>query len=332
MIKEIQEFINQHQVWSFTIFFVIYFVLNGIRRFKALDKRIPTEVKLEMRLRRASMALRKLGRAKRLLSRCTAIYNVASNVPMLKMYNRLSFASSNAGEAVSHLKAVLKKVSNLGTSAKLLVKLEQTIIEANEVQKICKNQIRMFKKLAPPNRYIGTVQFEQCQQELDILLNNTNLVVQSWKEELILANKNFTKTMDPVLMKSKAILRNPLKSETSIEDAQTRSILDFQNSQEDLNRVEKCLETLNQTYKLLDPTVELDSKYLATMIGRAMDEIDNCLADTALTLPIELASGETPTEDDAIAPKGLLQEIYEILLQVEIVTWANFACSKLITI
>lgn len=328
MIKEIQEFINQHQVWSFTIFFVVFFVLNGIRRYKAWEKRMPKEVNIERRLYRASMALRKLGRAKRLLSRCKAIYNVASNVPMLKVYNRLSLASSNAGEAVSNLKAVIKKVSNLGASPNLLVNLEHRLLEASEVQRTCKNQIRILRKLKHPNKHIGSLQFEQLRQELDIFLKNANIVVQSWNKELIVANKNFSQTMDPILMKSKAIFRNPLKSETSIEDAQTRSILDFQRSQEDLNRVEKCLLALNQTYKLLDRTIELDSKYLATKIGETMDEIDNCLADAALTLPVELASGETPTEDTLIAPKGILQEIYKILLQVEIVAWANFAVSK----
>ena len=243
----LRDFVQDHLWWTGLAIFIVAFVANGIRRLMATEARMSTEEKLELRLHRAAMALRKLGRAKRLLSRYVAIRAVASTVPMPGMVRRLWCASSDAGDAVSHLTAVLKKISDMGASPRMLASLDRSITEARGVQEACRSHARSLTQTDHPGETNGPATLDPPWRETAVLLKQVQTALDAWHVELTSAEANLSRTMDPTVLRSGGVFRNPFKPETSVEDAQTRSVLALRQSQEDLYRAECCATSIQHT-------------------------------------------------------------------------------------
>ncbi len=318
----IRDWMQHHPWWSGLAISFAAFVLNGIRRLVGMEKRMPQEQKLELRLHRASMALRKLGRAKRLLARYSAVRSAAPAVPMPVMIKRLWRASSDAGDAISHLSAVLKKIPDLGAAPRILANLDHQIEEAKRVRERCRQQARSSSQTIQSSAGMSAEEIVGViRKAARLLVEAQNLLVQ-WKTELASAECRFATTMDPTIARSGGIFRNPLKPETAVEDAQTHTVLALRQSQNDLERTEHCLAILKGVFEQ-QFAGDLAWVDLKSSVGAVLDELDTCLAEAELPLPDSLATAESPFDPMEAVPSGILQRIYDYLASVEAAAWAS---------
>lgn len=324
----IRDWIQQHPWWSGLIIFVVVFVLNSIRRMIALEKRISPEQKLEMRLHRAAMALRKLGRAKRLSSRYLTVRTAAPGLPMPRMIHRLWRASSDAGDAVFHLSAVLKKGSEMGASPQMLANLDRWLVEAQNLREGCRSLARSFSHVGQSEATFSQDQQLRAICDAALLLNEIQRRVVEWSNEIATAEANLIKKIPPAIVRSGGFFRNPMKPETAVEDAQTRNMLALRQSREDLQRTQRCASVLQHTFAALQSAGNSNPQDFARHVEAALDEIDTCLGSAKLPLPRSLANAESPYDSPETAPCGLLQRIYQTLVLVEASTYASLASKR----
>jgi len=328
MMTALQNFVRDHPWMTGLILSGVAFILNGIRRVKAIESRMSVEEKLELRLHRAAMALRKLGRAKRLLSRCTEIYVVAPREPVQELVRRLLIARSDARKSVSHLTAVLKKIANLGAPPSIMATLDRSITEARSIYETCQDLSRNYSVNKPAGGIKSHKQINQCWREAAVLIDQAQPVLKAWKAELTKAETNISGTMDSTIVRSGGVFRNPFKQETAVENAQTTSVIELRESKEDLQRVEVCITVIQQYLTILDTINEMEPRIIAMTLGKVLDEIDNCLVDARLPLPDSLVSGESPSEDESNVKKGLMQMIYDLFTRAEVSAWATVPASR----
>lgn len=321
----LREFVQQHPWWTGLLVSVLAFVLNGIRRFKAAEARMSNEEKLALRLLRAAMALRKLGRAKRLLSRYVAIRAVAPQAPMPGMIRRLWRADRDAAEAADHLAAVLKQISKSGAPPATLVTLDRRITEAREVRETCRRYVRSSAPVEPGAAQPDPAALDSYRCEAATLLGQVQFALAGWRAELESAAAGLASSVNSNILRSGGAFRNPFQPESAVEDAQSGSVLELGESQRDLHRAEQCATTLQDTLAVLKDAAHLGPKELATLLGKTLDDVDACLAEAEQPLPPALACGELPVEDAGAGPRGLLQRIYELLVKDEVAAWATLA-------
>lgn len=320
----LREWIRQHPWWSGLVVSVVVFVLNGIRRWRALEARMPFEQKLELRLLGAARALRKLGRAKRLAARCQAVRAAAPGMPMPAVLRRLSRASADARDAASRLSAVLRKIPDARVSIQVLMNLDRRTAEAYDVRNRCRVEAR---SLSTPTARTGTVLssdwLQQGLQEVERLVAEARQAVADWSHELTTAAQALAVTVDAAIVRSGGVFRNPLKPETAVEDAQTRSILALRQSQEDLGRALRCVAVLDNACVALRSVGSVDSRDVSETVGAVLDEIDACLGEAELPLPAALADAESPYDSPDMVPSGVLQQVYSALVEIEGAAWAS---------
>jgi hypothetical protein len=313
-----KEFIEQHPWLTGFLLFVLVFILNTIRRLIATKKRMPREKKLEHAMRRATMALRKLGRAKRLLHRFIAVRNAAPRQPMPGMIRRLWMASSDAADAVTHLSAVLKKATGLGCSVSVMQNLDYYIGMAQSIREECRRRVR-----SPGISNSSVTLFTQeqmpsvahdCIQDLA----QANGIVDKWIQETEQGEVEIARTVDPVIYRSRGMFRNPFKPENLVEGGQTESVFLLRLTREDINRVQQCISMTQMAVEALKYMDDYEVYQIAELVGRALDSIDVALADAKLPLPAGLAIGESPYDSpNDREQSGILQRIYARLTTVE---------------
>lgn len=331
MINSIYKFLQAYPWLTWGSLLAVIMVVSLIRRIRKIEASLPTEVKLSWRLNRAAKGMRKLGGARRIQSRCVAIYSVFPWEPW-HILHRLLRAKSNARDAVYHLSGALEQLSKLGCSPSILTFLDHRIMEAKSIKATCSELYRNYTKYKPFLESKEEQELIEPWHELELLLNQTTIILDEWREDLINSKTRLLGTVDSVILRSGGVLRNPLKRDCALENSQSESVIDLRESKDDLYRVKKCVDRIQQCLPTLQASKNIEQRQYARILGQILDEIDYCLVRSKLPLPVTLVTGETPSEDESKVQKGLLQEIYEILLQVEIVAWANFAGSKLKTI
>jgi hypothetical protein len=324
----LHEIFQQHPWWTGLLVSVVAFVLNGIRRFKVAEARMSNEQKLALRLYRAAMAFRKLGRAQRLLARYLAIRTAAPEVPMAGMVRRLWRADRDAAAAADHLAAVLRQIARIGAPAATLAALDRRMNEAREVREACRQYVRSSVPFRPAAEAPNVTAHGASRHEGVALLGKVQTALAGWRSELARAEASLSRTVDPTILRSGGTFRNPFKPETATEHAQTNSIVDLRESQQDLHRAERCVTTLESTFELLKHSADLPPKELATMLGDALDEVDACLGEAELPLPPALARGESPADDAGAPASGALQRIYQLLVEDEVAAWMAIAANS----
>lgn len=296
----------------------IAFVLNTVRRLIGESRRMPREEKLELLMHRAAMALRKLGRAKRILRRCSGPGDGVRAVPVPGMVRRLAKAREDAHDAAAHLSAVLRQAANLGCSISVMRNLDRYIEIAKRVNEDCGREVR-----APVTPSSGTA--SPTEQEMASLIQDCTKALREaetlfgeWVQETAESEQELARTVDPVILRSGGVLRNPFKPEDSIEKAQTFSVLRLEETKRDLLRVQECLPAIERAIKALKNPPQQSAAELASIVSGALDSLDVALGDAELPLPPDLAAGESPfdepTEEE---PSGTLQRIYVHLTIVE---------------
>lgn len=300
------------------VIMAIAFVLNTVRRLIAESRKMPREEKLELLMHRAAMALRKLGRAKRILRRCSGPGAGMRAVHAPSMVRRLAKASGDAHDAAAHLSAVLAQAANLGCSISVMRNLDRYIEIAKMVNEDCRREARAT--LTPSSGTASLTQQEMASliQDCTKGLRGAETLFGEWVQETAESEQELARTVDPVILRSRGLLRNPFKPEDSIEKAQTFSVLRLEETKRDLLRVRECLSAIERAIDALKNRTRQDTAEVASIVSGALDSLDVALGDAELPLPPDLAAGESPfdepTEEE---PAGTLQRIYAHLTIIE---------------
>ncbi len=312
------EFFQEHWVLGGLLLLVLTFVLNLTLRGYATSRRIPRDKELEWVLLRAAMARRKLGRARRLLTRFALARDAAKGYRIPDMVSRLRKASDDASDARSHLSAVLKKTSRLGCPIQIIRNLDASLVLAEEARAECRRLLSARVTVnsdfvAPTLEELAEIG-NQCRHAL----RRAQEIVDGWANEARAAEQELARTVDPIILRSGGVLRNPFKRETTMEAGQAESALSLRFTVEDIERTLQCLEPVREVVDALDTVFRGNVQDHLAVLGRALDAIDKALGDAELPLPSGLVGGETPTEAarEPMSP-GALAEIYTNLMRAE---------------
>ena len=311
------EYFAQHPWILWLSIFVLAFILNAIRRLIAESRTMPREKNLELNTRRAAMALRKLGRARRILRRYILVRNAAPERPMPEMVRRLWKASSDAASAKDHLSAVLKKAPGLGCSIDVMRNMDSCIQTAESTREECRRAVRARVASSIGAMSPTQEQMHALTQDCTETLDRARAIVNEWVIETEQAAQTLAATVDPVILRSGGMLRNPFKPEDSIEIGQTESVISLRRTMEDIDRTKQCIDAVQKAINALQSSQQNVAE-MARLVGNALDSIDVALGDAELPLPEDLAAGETPFDTpSAEEPSGVLQRIYVCLAAIE---------------
>ena len=327
MTTSIYAFIQDHPWLTCGSIFTIIIVVRLIWRIIVQNIRIPADVKLSWQLHRAAKGMRKLGSAKRILSRCVTVYSVSPLRESSKLIGWLLKAYTNAGNCVDHVSEAQKKLSKLGASPAILAFLDLRIKEAKRIRETCNELRRDYTSNNTSPESKGEKQLIEPWNEIESLLDQTQYYLDGWQRELTHAENGISDTVNPIIMRSGGILRDPFKPESAMENAQSERVIELRESKEDLSRVEKCTENIKECISTLRTSENIEPTDRAIILGLTLDEIDNCLTGSKLPLPKSLVTGESPTEVESIEPNGLMQMIFDLLAQAEVSAWEAVTAS-----
>ncbi len=310
------DYISQHP-WQFGILVAILaFIFNGARRLAIANHNMPPEKKLEYDLHRAARALRQLSRARRVLKRETALHGTLS----LADGQRLIKAASDADSARDHLSAVLKKIPNLGASITVMQNIDEYLRQAEETRAACRQALS--GKTAPKKPVVPLTdeQLTGIVQECYGWLARAQTAMANWVAATQQAEQAMAASgIDPMIIKSGGVFRNPFKSESAVEFAQTESVLYLRETVEDINRTGQALAMAQAAVEQLPAPANSEPGQMVSTVSAALDALDSAMAGANLPLPAELANEATPFDNPGSAtPSGALQQLYDCLAQVEI--------------
>jgi hypothetical protein len=291
---------------SFTLFLIISLALK--LHF------MPVEMKRAAYTHRAAMALRKLGRSKRILNRFIEVKNASHGAVGTHMIKLLWNASNDASDAEGHLSVVIKKSGSINYSVKIIQNLESYRHMARDTHENCRREV----KTQPSNFYkpLNETDFISLIRDSVIPLHQAKGIVKAWKEDTIKGEAQLRNTVNKTIWVSGGTMRNPFEPKNAIEDAQSLSVIELNSTKRDLHNMEQCLDLIEQT--LSDFSIEENRVYTnASMISGTLDAIDHALGDAELPLPPGLTSGETPVEDPDTENNGAIQKIYSNLTKIE---------------
>jgi len=313
-----REFFSEHPILTGLLLAAAVFILNSIRRLIAAGRRMPRKKRLEYTMRRGAMAVRKLARARRILSRFVRFRNATRGTPIPAMVRRLWKASSDAGDAQRHLAAVLKKGVGLDAGVDVLRNLDQYLEMAKDVRANCRREVRAPARKGSVDPVPGEEEIKALAQKCGRILKEVRTLIEKWVGEVDRAEKGMAETVDPTILHSGGLLRSPFKSEDSVEDGQVESVFSLRRTREDINRVQRCFDAATRALDVLESEKNPRGARPVTRVGAALDAIDVALADAEMPLPKGLAAGETPYDSptDAAQP-GALQQLYALLAQIE---------------
>jgi len=308
-----------HNPWFWGLLVsVLAFILNTIRRLIAESRRMPREKKLELNLRGAGRALRKLGRARRILRRYITVRSAAPGQPMPYMVRRLWKASSDAGDAKDRLSAVLKKAPSVGCPIDVMRNIDRYIQIAEDLREECRRAVRTKAESHTCIASLTQEQIATLAQDCTEALNRARAIIDEWVMETEQAAQALAAMVDPTIWRSGGMLRNPFKPEDSAEMGQTESVIGWRWTMEDIERTKQCVDAVQRAIDAMRSPAQYSVVETAKLVGDALDAIDVALGDAELPLPEGLAEGETPLDAPSVEePCGTLQRIYACLTTVE---------------
>jgi hypothetical protein len=317
LVAMMKEFVGQHPWLAGFILLLLGFVVNTFLRLRAISRKILSEIDLQGYLLGGAIALRKLGRAQRLLERYKMARQAVEGRPVLpKMVRRLWKASGDAGYAVRHLSRVRKKLADVGCPFKVLMHLEKYGEIAKATRESCRREVKSRSYESAGADLTATKITDLFKQSRE-LCEESKEVTALWANETQKANREIAATVDSVIYRSGGFLRRPFKAETLAEMQESRVVLELNRTKQDIQRVEEALAMVHQVLRGSESPLILNSQEMVVTIGCALDALDVALGDAELPLPEVLATGENPVDPPGTKPQGTLQRLYALLTLVE---------------
>jgi len=199
-------------------------------------------------------------------------------------------AASVAAKAQRELRTVQRIVTNYGCPVAILHRLQ----EARNAP------------LYPTTLPVGDA--GALLREAAHALNIAAIAVREWNADLSAADERLAREADPTIYRSGGTLRNPFKQHSLDEAGQIESMINVRRSQEDLGRVEAALAK----------TAEALHSVSGILLAEALTALDSALADSDMSLPAQLATGESLHDfSNPPPPPGALQCLHAVLTALQ---------------